>query len=184
MRTLEQLKKEYIEITTAIIDLGALDTLKELQSQLAVKTIDAIESTPSINESVFKAFNEPRKVGETYFLEEISKVKSSLFNTTNETINNMEEDLTSKIRNINNNMNVSMDELKDSVDIDISDLDDRLNNIDKKLEELEKYLDNLHCEQVEMNNRLEHHEIGINQLFKKFKKLDNLNNKSNNEGSK
>ena len=101
-----------------------------------------------------------------------------------ETINNMEEDLTSKIRNINNNMNVSMDELKDSVDIDISDLDDRLNNIDKKLEDLEKYLDNINCEQVEMNNRLEYHEIGINQLFKKFKKLDNLNNKSNNEGSK
>ena len=37
MKTLEQLKKDYIETTTAIIDLGAVDTLKELQSQLKVK---------------------------------------------------------------------------------------------------------------------------------------------------
>ena len=143
MRTLEQLKKEYIEITTAIIDLGALDTLKELQSQLAVKTIGAIES-PERHES------------------------------------RLEE----RIRNINNNMNVSMDELKISVDIEVGDLNDRLYGIDKKLEDLEKYLDNINCEQVDINNKLKHHEIGINQLFKKFKKLDNLNNKSNNEGSK
>lgn len=140
MRTLEQLKKEYIEITTAIIDLGALDTLKELQSQLAVKTIGAIES-PERHES------------------------------------RLEE----RIRNINNNMNVSMEELKISVDVEVGDLNDRLYGIDKKLEDLEKYLDNLNADQIDINNKLEHHEIGLNQLFKK---IDNLNTKSNNEGSK
>ncbi len=140
MRTLEQLKKEYIEITTAIIDLGALDTLKGLQSQLAVKTIGAIES-PERHES------------------------------------RLEE----RIRNINNNMNVSMEELKISVDVEVGDLNDRLYGIDKKLEDLEKYLDNLNADQIDINNKLEHHEIGLNQLFKK---IDNLNTKSNNEGSK
>ena len=34
MKTLEQLKKEYIEVTTAIIDLGALDTLKEREREV------------------------------------------------------------------------------------------------------------------------------------------------------
>ena len=140
MRTLEQLKKEYIEITTAIIDLGALDTLKGLQSQLAVKTIGAIES-PERHES------------------------------------RLEE----RIRNINNNMNVSMEELKISVDVEVGDLNDRLYGIDKKLEDLEKYLDNLNADQIDINNKLEHHEIGLNQLFKK---IDNLNTKSNNEGRK
>ena len=140
MRTLEQLKKEYIEITTAIIDLGALDTLKGLQSQLAVKTSGAIES-PERHES------------------------------------RLEE----RIRNINNNMNVSMEELKISVDVEVGDLNDRLYGIDKKLEDLEKYLDNLNADQIDINNKLEHHEIGLNQLFKK---IDNLNTKSNNEGSK
>ena len=130
LKTLGQLKKEYIEITTAIIDLGHEEVLIELN-----------KSIKQVNWKVDK-LSKDAVVELNKFDEEISKIKTSIFNTTNETINNMKEGLTSKIRNINNNMNVSMDELKDSVDIEISDQDDRLNSIDKKLEELEKYLDN------------------------------------------
>ena len=204
MKTLEQLKKEYVNIVGQIMELGQADVLIELNK--SIKKVE--ESTPSINESVFKAFNEPRKVGEDKFYK---------------AINNMEDNLTSKIRNINNNMNVSLDELKDSVDIDISDFDDRLNSIDKKLEELEKYLDNINSEQVEINNNLEHLQNnpplenvvnninieqvdinkrlkhtenyltdnykfvsleGLNELKKINAEFDNLNNKSNNIGCK
>ena len=137
MKTLEQLKKEYINIVGQIMELGHGEVLIELNK--SIKKVE--EPTPSINES------------------------------------RLEE----RIRNINNNMNVSMEELKISVDVEVGDLNDRLYGIDKKLEDLEKYLDNLNADQIDINNKLEHHEIGLNQLFKK---IDNLNTKSNNEGSK
>jgi predicted nucleic acid-binding Zn-ribbon protein len=136
-----------------------LDTLKELQSQLAVKTIGAIES-PERHES------------------------------------RLEE----RIRNINNNMNSSMEELKISVDIEVGDLNDRLYGIDKKLEDLEKYLDNINCEQVDINKRLKNVEKSLaktrmkeyeaeldneyNTKLNKHINIDNLNTKSNSEGSK
>ena len=204
IKTLEQLKVEYIDIVGQIMELGHGDVLIELN-----------KSIKRVNWKVDK-LSKDAVIELNKFDGEISKIKTSIFNTTNETINNMKEGLTSKIRNINNNMNVSLDELKDSVDIEISDQEDRMNSIDKKLEELEKYLDNINCEQVEINNNLEHHEKklehienyltdnmvvdsasnafdiersytsyeGLQELKKIKAEFDNLNTKSNNERSK
>ena len=66
-----------------------------------------------------------------------------------------------------------MDELKDSVNEQIYASTERLDKIDKKLEDLNRCFEITNCEQIDINNKLEHHEIGINQLFDKYTSLAN-----------
>ena len=134
MKTLEQLKKDYIETTTSIIDLGEIDVLKELQSQLKIK------ETPQNQHPV-------RNI-------------------------RMYQELKNKVHKLSKESAITSKTLE-QFNEQIYDDSERLDKIDKKLEDQEKYLEGINCEQIDINNKLEHHEIGINQLFDKYTSLAN-----------
>ena len=145
-KTLEQLKKDYIETTTAIIDLGALDTLKELQSQLKVKQQDEIKT---IN----------NKLGQLSTESGISLNK-----------------LDDKIRNINNNVNCSIDEMADNLEKRLDKTSENNIYLDKKYRDINKRLKHIeqHLTRGENNSVKFTSYEGLQELKKIKAEFDNL----------